>query len=269
MHFFGLNIQQFNNATRHLSRIERSVYLDLMMVYYDTEEPLVDDFDRLCRLILANSEQERTAVQQVLNEFFTQTNAGWFQERCAFEIEKFHSNNSKKSIAGIESARKRKELLNKYKDLPIQQVLNGCSTDVQLNSKYKIVNNKKEIVIKKTKKDIILFNPESVNLPEWLNPLAWQAFVTHRKKLKKPLTELAAKLAVQKLCEMKAAGKDPVRSIKESIMNDWVGLFEPKGNTQQTFYEKTKIQREEDGQIKMAGLLSCDDEEAQKWLSAF
>lgn len=91
MNYYPHHIGDFNNATRHLSRVERSVYRDLLELYYDTEKPLVLDIKALCRRILATTEQESTAVEQVLNEFFTETQQGWFHERCNAEIVKWNA----------------------------------------------------------------------------------------------------------------------------------------------------------------------------------
>jgi len=70
MNYYPHHIGDFNNATRHLTRIERCVYRELIELYYDTEAPLANDINQLSRRILATSEQELAAVEQVLNEFF-------------------------------------------------------------------------------------------------------------------------------------------------------------------------------------------------------
>jgi len=48
MNYYPHHIGDFNSATRHLTRIERSVYRDLIELYYDTEAPLSRDVDKLC-----------------------------------------------------------------------------------------------------------------------------------------------------------------------------------------------------------------------------
>ena len=40
MHYYSHNIGDFNNSTRHLTRVERSLYRDLIELYYDSEQPL-------------------------------------------------------------------------------------------------------------------------------------------------------------------------------------------------------------------------------------
>ncbi|SFM64044.1 YdaU family protein [Rugamonas rubra] len=122
MNFYPHHIGDFDRATRHLSRIERSIYRDLMDVYYDTEARLTLDQPALCRKILARSNEEVTAVEQVLNEFFTKTPTGWYHQRCEDELEAYRNSTSQKSLAGKASAAKRA--------IQKQEALNGVSTAV-------------------------------------------------------------------------------------------------------------------------------------------
>jgi hypothetical protein len=59
---------------------------------------------------------------------------------------------------------------------------------------------------------------------------AWDDFVDHRKQIRKPLTELAAKKLLQILSEMSPV--DAVTAINNSIANGWQGIFEPKASNQ-------------------------------------
>jgi uncharacterized protein YdaU (DUF1376 family) len=135
VNYYSHHIGDFNNATRHLTRIERSIYRDMMDLYYDSEGPLTLEMPALCRKVLARTEEESTAVQQVLNEFFNRTEQGWHHSRCESVIEEFRTNTSAKSAAGKASAAKREaERLEKLNigSTGVQQPLDGSSTDVQL-----------------------------------------------------------------------------------------------------------------------------------------
>lgn len=137
MHSYQHHIGDFNNATRHLDRLERSIYRDLIELYYSTESPLSLDVALLCRKIIARSEQEATAVQQVLNEFFTETEHGWEHNRCEHEIEKYRSNTTAKAMAGKASAeaKKQKRLAKPTKpSTPVEQTSNECATEHEQNS---------------------------------------------------------------------------------------------------------------------------------------
>lgn len=143
MHHYPHHISDFNNATRHLTRIERSVYRDLLELYYDTEKPLIADIDHICRKIIANTEQERKAVEQVLEEFFTLSADGYENCRCNSVLKEYKRNAKNKSKAGKASAeaRKHKKVLEKEQVTGVQQVLNECSTGVR-NQKPETRNQK-------------------------------------------------------------------------------------------------------------------------------
>jgi uncharacterized protein YdaU (DUF1376 family) len=140
MHFYPHNIPDFNNATRHLTRVERSVYRDAIEMYYDTESPLpAGDFNRLARLLLCTTKDEKDALQLVLDEFFTLSDGVYIHARCDHEIEKYRSNSTAKARAGKASAEARKNRAS----TPVEHVLNS----VEQNKNYEIVNNNQEIVI--------------------------------------------------------------------------------------------------------------------------
>lgn len=122
MNYYPHHIGDFDRATRHLTRLERSIYRDLMDVYYDTEQVLTLDQPALCRKIIARSPDEVAAVTLVLNDFFVETPAGWFHDRCEEELATYRKNNSQKSQAGKASAAARAERR--------QQAINGISTAV-------------------------------------------------------------------------------------------------------------------------------------------
>lgn len=85
MNYYQHHIGDFNNATRHLSRIERSIYRDLLELYYDTELPLTSDFERLARRCLV-AECDMPAMRDVLNEFFMLRDDGYHNNRADIEI---------------------------------------------------------------------------------------------------------------------------------------------------------------------------------------
>jgi len=91
MHYYSFNISDFNNSTRHLTRLERSIYRDLIDMYYDTEQPISNDINLVSRKIIANSEQEIEAISQILSEFFTATDNGFTKKRIDREIAIYHS----------------------------------------------------------------------------------------------------------------------------------------------------------------------------------
>ncbi len=132
MNYYQHHIGDFDKATRHLTRLERSIYRDLIDLYYDTEAPLPLDMKALCRRVIARSNEEVTAVEQVLNEFFNETPDGWYHSRCEEEIERYRASNTQKALAGQASAAARAAKK--------KQALNVRSTDVQRPSNERATN---------------------------------------------------------------------------------------------------------------------------------
>jgi hypothetical protein len=62
-------------------------------------------------------------------------------------------------------------------------------------------------------------------LPDWLPLEAWAEYLAMRKKVKKPMTEYAQKLALRKLLEFKDQGQSVEAVLEQSIFHSWQGLF--------------------------------------------
>lgn len=195
MKHYPHHIGDFNNATRHLTRVERSVYRDLLDLYYDTEKPLTLDRAALCRLVLARSEEESTAVEQVLNEFFYETPTGWFNERCEEEIAAYQANNSQKALAGKASAeakrlRRQQALNGKSTSVatpverplnPVATAVNGASTNQSTNEPINLKEEKKE----PRKRDL---SPSLVVRPDGVSEGVWVDWLALRRKKSAPVT---------------------------------------------------------------------------------
>jgi len=124
MNFYPHHIGDFNNSTRHLTRVERSVYRDAIELQYDSETVLTKDFDRLAKRLICVSDEEKSALKAVLEEFFTLKEDGYMNERCFIEIEKYRANTSAKARAGIASAASRQR-----KSTHVEHPLNTCATN--------------------------------------------------------------------------------------------------------------------------------------------
>lgn len=93
-----------------------------------------------------------------------------------------------------------------------------------------------------------------IKLPSWLNPKDWEDFKAHRKKIRKPMTDVAEERALKVLEELLAQGHDPGRVINQSIVNGWMGLFPlrdqmrstgPPANKQDALEAANKAAKEE------------------------
>lgn len=94
---FNFHIGDWLKKTVHLSDMERSVYLALLCRYYDSEAPIPEG--EAYRVALARTEDQKSAVDYVLAEFFALENGCWTQTRASHEIAKYHEKSGKASAA--------------------------------------------------------------------------------------------------------------------------------------------------------------------------
>ena len=137
MHFYQHHIGDFNNATRHLSIIERAIYRDLLDMYYEQESAIdASDLTKLQRRLLIRSTDEQQALDFVLDEFFEKQDDFYFNNRCESEIKQYQDKLETAIKAGKASGEARRKKANKKqrKDLDTKGVdddMNDRSTDVQ------------------------------------------------------------------------------------------------------------------------------------------
>ena len=62
-------------------------------------------------------------------------------------------------------------------------------------------------------------------LPDWLPREAWTGFEEMRRKIKKPLTDRAAAMAIRKLGTLRLEGHDPAEVLDQSTLNCWQDLY--------------------------------------------
>lgn len=201
MKHYPHHIGDFDKATRHLTRIERSVYRDLIDLYYDTEQRLTLDKAALCRRIIARSDDEVTAVEQVLNEFFTETPTGWYHDRCEAEIEAYRNNTSQKAMAGKASAEarrlKKQHALN-GNSTPVEQPLNSVATaDNGDSTNHKPSTNQPINQVGEEAPRKRSAPPPAVDRPDDVEPQTWADWTALRKAKRATVTATVLKGARQ------------------------------------------------------------------------
>lgn len=88
MNYYPHHIGDYITATAHLTMLEDGAYRRLLDLYYSTEQALPRERKALYRLARARTKEEQEAVDIVIEEFFSDTDDGWFHSRCDEEIEK-------------------------------------------------------------------------------------------------------------------------------------------------------------------------------------
>jgi len=117
--------------------------------------------------------------------------------------------------------------------LTISQHVTGQSRDVTQQNK----NKKKEKEKDKESLDDLIFG---LIFDSELR-LVFLEYVEHRMQIKKPMTQLAIKKAIQQLQKMTPSIDDQIQIINNSISNGWQGLFPLKDGPKQKLSEAERI----------------------------
>lgn len=128
MHYFQHHIGDFRAGCFNMNRLERALYREMLDIYYDTESPLPDSIEVVCKLLGVRNEEEKKMVNEILMLKFEQVNGrGWVHDRCEKEIASYHAFLEKSSRAGKASA----EARAKKKARSVQPESNQSSTRIQ------------------------------------------------------------------------------------------------------------------------------------------
>lgn len=206
MHYYPHHIGDYKAATSHLSNEEDLAYRRLLEMYYDTEQPIPDDFEYLSRRIKVHA----ATVTIVLKDFFVFNGVSWSNARCDNEIAKYH----KIQQGGKDGAAKRWA---------------KASVSIPIAPLYPTQSPPNANQEPRTKNQVI--QPPSVS------DEVWNSFVKHRKTKKALVTELVVKQidleATKAGWTMEAALTEVVTRGWTSFKSDWV-----QGKGGATDYEK-------------------------------
>lgn len=95
MNYYEFHIGDYLKNTAHLSMLEDAAYRRLIDAYYTREAPLPIERRACYKLCRAASKDEREAVDYVLDEFFSELDDGWHNDRCDAEIHRFKDKQAK------------------------------------------------------------------------------------------------------------------------------------------------------------------------------
>ena len=146
MHYYPHNIADYRKDTSHLSLLEHGCYHQLLDQYYLNEQPLPLDEIKLFRLLNARTDDEKTAIRNVLGDFFIKTEAGFIQRRCDDEIEQYHlrSESAKKAINLRWAKDSNTDVIRAYNDRNTDVIVTSNQEPVT-NNQYLITSNNKSI----------------------------------------------------------------------------------------------------------------------------
>lgn len=115
MNFYPFHIGDYASDTRHLSWAEDLAYRRLLDVYYVREGPLPLELRQVYRLVIATTDDQRQAVETVLEEFFQRGPDGFTHKRCESEIARMQEKSQKaraSALISVEVRAKTREQAN-------------------------------------------------------------------------------------------------------------------------------------------------------------
>jgi len=135
MHYYQFNIADYRKDTTHLSRLEHSIYRDLIDWYYLDEAPIPLETHSVMRRLRLVSEDEATALKNVLSDFFVRSD-GWRHLRIDQDIVEYHAMQAKNRANGKLGGRPKKT----------QSVSSGLPVETQNEPPVKATNNQEPYI---------------------------------------------------------------------------------------------------------------------------
>lgn len=132
MHYYQFNIGDYRKDTIHLSRLEHSIYRDLIDWYYLEETPIPTETQSVMRRLRLDTDVEKTALQNVLSDFFKPSLDGYRQARIDQEIADYHAQCDKNKANGKKGGRpKGKKTQSVSSGLPVASQVDATANPDQ------------------------------------------------------------------------------------------------------------------------------------------
>ena len=211
MHYYKLNISDWNLATAHLSLEEEAVYFRLINFYYDKEQPIPVETQSVIRRLRLGCHSDTVGL--ILNEFFELREDGWHKDRCDLEIDLYHNKSDKNKENGKKGGRPKKN--NELDNNPeITQMVSKNNPNITLTNNHKPITTNQEPLTNKLTASALLaqFGIEGQLADD---------FIKHRKTKKAQITETAMQ-GFQR--EADKAGISIIDAVRISIERNWQGF---------------------------------------------
>jgi uncharacterized protein YdaU (DUF1376 family) len=137
MHYYQFNIGDYAKSTKHLTLLEDLAYRRLLDIYYDTEKPLISNVKQLARI--AGMSEYIDEINNVLSDFFTETEEGFTQKKTACEIEAYQAKAGTARVNGKLGGRPKKTQTEPKETQSVNSA-NPDETGLQANYKPLTIN---------------------------------------------------------------------------------------------------------------------------------
>jgi uncharacterized protein YdaU (DUF1376 family) len=141
VHYYTFNIGDYRKDTVHLSRLEHSIYRDLIDWYYLDEKPIPLETDSVSRRLRLVSQEEKDSLIAVLQDFFELSEDGWRHKRIDQDINHYHGKCEVNKVNGARGGRPRKNPIG------FESQANAKRSESENNPNQEPITNNQEPVI--------------------------------------------------------------------------------------------------------------------------
>lgn len=92
------------------------------------------------------------------------------------------------------------------------------------------VEKKKKAPKPKTTQQIF----SGMEFPDWWPASEWEQYLLMRKRKRAPMTDLATKMLVKQVMDLRTAGHDPSAVLAQSVFKGWTDVYAPRGDSGKT-----------------------------------
>lgn len=199
--------------------LEHGAYRQLLDTYYLNEAPLPADIADVFRTHCARSPEEQSAMQTVLKEFFTLTDAGWLHAYCE-KVIKLYRGKSR----GAKKAAKARWDKEKSPDANAMRTHTERNADAMPTNNHKPITNNQEPVVKggsRRKQEPVLV------LDSWPSKPSSQVFddwLAMRKRIKADVSQTVVDQFGKQFQLAAAEGYSVDDCLSECIASNWRGF---------------------------------------------
>ena len=207
--YMQLYVADYLADTTHLNAAQHGAYLLLLMNYWQRGRPLPDSNDRLA-IVARMSNDEWNANREVIAEFFQVEDGEWKHDRVERDLRKVKGISDAGRVAGLASARARKQKASNDRSKTVEREFNHTDTDTDKKQKMP--------------------TPAAFLLPQWIDKDAWAGFEEMRKKIRAPLTDRARNGIIKELQTLCAPGDSGADILDQSTQRGWRSVFPLKSS---------------------------------------
>lgn len=226
MHWFPFYSSDFLGATVGLSCLERALYALMLPLYYEVG-PFPAEQVRVYRIVGCESDEQKRAVDYLLERYFVLREDGWYQSRAeevkVQQAQKATESHDLAVTRGKKSAAVRLEKYGTAQPIKPETAFESVSKGLRKASGKRSEQNQNQ---NQNHSQTQNQKPEAPStLPSWLPVQSWKDWLDHRGASHGKFTRRAQELAIKTLDQLRLQGNDPVDVIERSIASGWKGLF--------------------------------------------